>query len=357
LARQIFPFADAAFYIRWLALGREQSGRTMILVVGATGQVGSLVVRQLAAKNQQVRALVRPTSDASDLARPGVELVTGDLRDPPSLEAALSGVATVVATANVVAPSQRGDTHEAVEVRGYTELIKRAESTGVRRFVYASAAVSPLDDQVPQLKAKRVIEKWLGDSTMSCLSIRFPLFTEVWLALVGSSVPLRDEPRATLRRPYPFLRAFRRVSGRTIEDRGLLVLPGSKANRNAFISVHDAARILVGAVDATDITGDIDVGGPEVLSWEDVARIYADVLKRPVRVVSVPAAAFTGLQRALAPVAPAASNIMGLNRAIARLSTDWETSDVARSLGVHDMQTVEQVLRVKAALPETAASS
>jgi uncharacterized protein YbjT (DUF2867 family) len=62
----------------------------MILVTGATGNVGAEVVRALAAADQDVRALTR--SDSSSTLPPGVEAVAGDLNRPESLSAALAGV-------------------------------------------------------------------------------------------------------------------------------------------------------------------------------------------------------------------------------------------------------------------------
>ena len=219
----------------------------MLLVVGATGQLGSLVVRQLRQAGEDVRALVRPGGPpADDLAATGAQLVTGDLRDPGNLD----GVSGVVATANVVAPTRAGDTHAAVEHRGDDELVPRAERAGVRRFVLASVPVTPLDERVPQLAAQHFVERRLEASSLTTLALRMAPFTEVWLALVGSSVPLRGEQRPTLQRPYAFPGTFRRLSGRTVEDHGLLVLPGPATSRHAFFSVHDAARLLVAAATA-----------------------------------------------------------------------------------------------------------
>jgi uncharacterized protein YbjT (DUF2867 family) len=324
----------------------------VILVVGATGQVGGLVVRRLREQGHEVRALVRAAgSAATDVAGTGAQLALGDLRDPASLARAVRGARAIVATANVVAPTQRGDTHDAVERRGYGDLIGQAEQAGVGRFVFSSVPVTPLDDQVPQFAAKRHIENLLAASSMSTLSLRLAPFTEVWLALVGSEVPLRGEAHPTLDRAYPFLRTFRRVSGRTVERQGRFVVPGPATNRNAFISVHDVAELLAAAVDRPSVAGSVDVGGPEVLSWNDAARIYAEVLHRPVQVVSIPARAFEVPQRLLSPVAPAAANIMGLNRAIATMTTDWDTSAVTGRLGLASLRTVRQVLADKAAMP------
>ena len=322
----------------------------MILVVGATGQLGSLVVRRLRADGAPVRAMVRDPATAADLAATGAELAVADLRSPGTLDAALDGVTAVVATANSIAPIRPGDSAAAVDA-GYAELIRRAERAGVSRVVVASVPVTDLDERVPVARSKRHIEQLLAESGMSWLSLRMPPFTEIWLALVGSSVPLRGESRATVARPYGFLRRFRRVTGRSIEDHGVMVLPGPASTRNAFISVHDAARVMVAAVDATWFDGPLDVGGPEVLTWTDVARIFGEVLGRPVRIRTTPVGVFTTAQRVLARVAPSASNVMGLNRLLATSETPWDTTEVARRLGVHPMRTVEQVLREKAALP------
>src|SRR5262245_55008512 len=94
----------------------------VILVVGATGQVGSGVVRGLRKRGAEVTALLRPATDADAVAAMGVRVVRGDLRDPLSLNAACEGVERVVATANTIVPrpGERAD-FDAI-VRGYHEL-------------------------------------------------------------------------------------------------------------------------------------------------------------------------------------------------------------------------------------------
>jgi uncharacterized protein YbjT (DUF2867 family) len=114
------------------------------LVVGATGQLGSLVVRRLRADGQQVRAMVRDPASAGDLAATGAELAVADLGRPGTLDGALEGVDAVVATANAIAPIRRSDSAALVDV-GYAELVRRAERAGVRRFVLASVPETPLD--------------------------------------------------------------------------------------------------------------------------------------------------------------------------------------------------------------------
>jgi uncharacterized protein YbjT (DUF2867 family) len=319
----------------------------MILVVGASGQLGTLVVQKLTKQGRPVRALVRSGRGVDALT--GAELVQGDLREPAGLDVALDGVDAVVATANGVAPSRRGETTAGL-ARGYAGLVDRAAAAGVRRFVLASVPTSALDETVPDLRLKRLVERRLAGSGLSHLSVRFAPFTEVWLALVGSTVPDRGEVNSMLHRPYPFLARFRWATGSSVEDRGRLVLPGPADRRQAFISVHDAADVLVAGIDAP-LAGAVDVGGPEVLSWTEVAAEFERVLGRPVRVVSLPAGAFRAARAALAPVAPSVANIMGLNLFMATADTDWDTTTTTDALGVGPLRTVRQVLAEKAALP------
>jgi uncharacterized protein YbjT (DUF2867 family) len=329
---------------------RTTWGTIVILVVGATGQVGSLVVRLLRAEGRPVRAMVRDPASAADLVATGAELAVADLGRPETLDAALGGVTAVVATANAVAPIRPGDSAAAVDT-GYAELVRRAERSGVARFVLASVPATELDDGVPVARTKRRTERLLAESGMSWMSLRMPPFTEVWLAMVGSELPLRGEERPTLGRAYPTLRRFRRLTGATIDRHGVMVVPGPPSARQAFLSVHDAARALAAGVREDTGSGAVDLGGPESLSWTDVAAIYGRVLGRRVRVVSQPAAAFAVLQRVFTPVAPSLAGVMGLNRLIATSQTDWDTTEAARRLGLGPLRTVEEILLEKAALP------
>jgi uncharacterized protein YbjT (DUF2867 family) len=335
----------------WTENGTDDAGEgTVILVVGATGQLGSLVVRRLRTDGEPVRAMVRDPATAADLAATGAELTVADLSRPDTLDDALDGVTAVVATANAMAPVRRGDSAARVDA-GYAELVRRAERAGVQRFVLASVPETPLDERVPVARTKRRTERLLARSELSWLSLRMPPFTEVWLALVGSELPLRGEERTTLRRAYPTLRRFRRITGRTIDRRGLMLVPGPASARQAFLSVHDAAAGLAAAVQPETGDGPLELGGPEALSWTDVAGIYERVLGRRVRVVSQPAAVYAVLSKAVAPVAPSLAGVLALNRLLATSDSDWDTTGAAQQLGLGPLRTVEEILREKAALP------
>src|SRR3954468_10707887 len=106
----------------------------MVLVVGATGLVGSAVCQKLAERGEKVRALVRATSSPERLAglrASGAELVTGDLKDPGSLAAACRGVAAVISTAPSTLSRQPGDSIESVDGAGQLNLIDAAKAANV----------------------------------------------------------------------------------------------------------------------------------------------------------------------------------------------------------------------------------
>lgn len=326
---------------------------TQVLVVGATGQLGTAVVRQALARGRQVRALVRPSSDHAHLRTPGVELAFGDLRDRASLMRACRGVTDVIATANVVIPRGRAGFDE-VEGRGYADLLAACQAAGVRHVVFMSVPVTPHDDKVPTFRLKRRIEAEVQRSGIPYTIIRGSLFMDDWLALIGSSIPLRGAVAATLRRPFWFSRFFLGAVGRLVEDRGIALVPGAGKVRHAFVALEDVAAFLAGALDRPSVRNAVlEVGGPEVLSWDEAVEIFARVLGRPVRAVHAPAGVFRLQQRLLRPWSAQAANLMGMNWLVATTDTAYETGGLAREFGI-GLTRMEQFLRDKMRLPDEA---
>jgi uncharacterized protein YbjT (DUF2867 family) len=70
----------------------------MILVAGATGVVGGMIVARLADQGKRVRALVRSGNSAESLSAGGVEMAIGDLKDRASLDRACEGVVNLLET-------------------------------------------------------------------------------------------------------------------------------------------------------------------------------------------------------------------------------------------------------------------
>jgi NADH dehydrogenase len=89
----------------------------VILVTGATGFIGSNLVRRLAAEAKPVRALVRNVEKARRVLGPDVETITGDIADPVSLARAAEGADTIIHLVGIIQEA-RGATFEGIHVRG-----------------------------------------------------------------------------------------------------------------------------------------------------------------------------------------------------------------------------------------------
>jgi uncharacterized protein YbjT (DUF2867 family) len=322
-----------------------------VLVVGATGQLGTAVLLQLVASGHSVRAFVRPTSPRSALDGSGAELAFGDLRDVGSLEAACRGIETVVATANVVVPRGPGSFEE-TEEGGYRNLIEACRGAGVRRVVFMSVPVTPLDAGVETFRIKRLIEGEIQRSGIPSTIFRGSLFMDDWFALMGSSIPLRGAEAHTLRRPFWFSRAFLAMVGHLIERHGLALVPGSGRARHAFIALDDVATFLAGAANLSGTESTVhEIGGPEVLSWDDVVGVFAKVLRRPIRALHTPAGFYRVASALLDPFSAAAANLMAMSRLCAVTDTPYATGGLAQLFGI-TLTSAEQFLGRKLALPE-----
>lgn len=110
------------------------------LVTGATGFTGGVLARYLVGVGERVRALVRPASSSRSrgLCDAGVEVVSGDLSDAASLEAACQDVEVVYHIAATYRSAGRAAAYRAVNVDGTRRLLDAAQTAGVGRVVHCS---------------------------------------------------------------------------------------------------------------------------------------------------------------------------------------------------------------------------
>src|SRR3982751_2676291 len=233
----------------------------MVLVVGATGLVGTEVCRRLRAHGEPVRALVRSTSAAGKVERLsafGVELCPGDLKDTDSLRRACKGVDAVISTASSTLSQQAGDSIESVDAEGQLHLVSAAQSAGIERFVFVSfrhpaGFTFPLDD------AKRRVEAALQPMNFTILQASW--FMEVWLSPALGF----DYQNATAR------------------------IYGAGRNPISWVSFSDVAEMCTLALhDPWAHRRTIEFGGPEALSPLAVIATFEKLGAKPFQVEHVP---------------------------------------------------------------------
>src|SRR5438874_9736291 len=162
---------------------------SVILVTGATGNVGSALMHRLVVDNRRpVRALVRdPRRLGADRVR--VQIALGDLSDASSFRHALRGVTTVVHLAAAIRDQERERaTIEEVNGLGTLRLVRAAEQAGVERFIFFSAIGASLHSESRFFRAKALAERAVEDAGMEAVVVLPSIIyapSDPWFTLLG----------------------------------------------------------------------------------------------------------------------------------------------------------------------------
>src|SRR5246127_4174055 len=135
------------------------------LVTGASGFLGSHVARELVSRGEEVRVLMRPSSTNRAVGDLSLEYVTGDLRDPASLERAVAGVQYVFhVAADYRLWSRKSREIYDSNVGGTKNLLAAAKRAGVEKFIYTSTVATIAVDrpQLPNEATDAKLEEMIG---------------------------------------------------------------------------------------------------------------------------------------------------------------------------------------------------
>jgi uncharacterized protein YbjT (DUF2867 family) len=143
-----------------------------VLVIGGTGHLGGKIAREALGAGHDVVALVRPSSDASALARAGATIVRGDVTDAQTLPPALRGVDAVVTSAIGYVARKPGDTLDAVDDQGNRNVADAARAAGVRRLVFISILTADQAAAVPHFHQKFLSEQYFERTGVPFVSLR-----------------------------------------------------------------------------------------------------------------------------------------------------------------------------------------
>jgi uncharacterized protein YbjT (DUF2867 family) len=231
----------------------------VILLTGATGVVGRALLPALLEANHSVRALVRDPRGLG-ARRVEVNLALVDLADPHGLRHAVRGVDTVIHLAAAIRdqPPRRV---EEINGLGTLRLLQAAEAAGVERFVFFSALRATPFQRTRFFRSKALAESAVRDS---------PLSTTIF---APSIIYDRDDP---------WVKIMRRLSL-------LPVLPISGSGQALYqpIWAKDVARCVLASLER-DGDERFELAGPEVLSYEQMARVIATAAGHNRPLVHVP---------------------------------------------------------------------
>ena len=232
-----------------------------VLVTGGTGLVGKALVPRLLAEGFRVRVLVRPKSTAPFPAHPELEIIRGDMLDAPALKAGCMGTDAVIHLA-----AQKNDERdsEQVNVVGAELLGKAAADTHVKHIVHLSTQSVLLPRKGMYATTKLAAEKALDASGVPVTHLR-------------CSVVYGNEPEG--------------IVGSIANFAKLPRIPVIGTGGGHFAPIHrdDLAEAMVQVLRRPELEGKtFDVGGPDVLSFLDMAQKILAVRGTPRKFLYIP---------------------------------------------------------------------
>jgi NADH dehydrogenase len=228
----------------------------------------------------RVRVLTRDRNRAKHLPE-AVEIVEGNVRDPETLTPAMVGVMSVISAIQGL-DDPKSDPM-ATDRDGNRNLITAAKASGADHFVLVSVVKASPDHPMSLGRAKYAAEQFLKASGLAWTIVRGTAYMEFWATLVGQ--PLIDKGRT-------------QVFGRG-------------DNPINFVSVNDVAKAVEMAVVDSGMRGvDLEVGGPENFTMNQVVESFERMTGRKGKVSHVPLTMMRIMSVVIRPVKPAMARIV-----------------------------------------------
>jgi uncharacterized protein YbjT (DUF2867 family) len=247
----------------------------MLLLTGATGLVGSALLRRLIAEERPVRCLVRDPRRLGP-QRVRVQIALGDLADPPSFRNAMRGVSTVVHLAASTRDQPRGSIEELAAIATW-RMVEAAQRAGVKHFVFFSALGASEHHRARLFRAKALAEQAVDEAEMRS-------------TVIAPSLVYAPGDR--------WLTVLERLSL-------LPIMPVSGSGKAVCqpIWVEDVANCVMAALNDGDRTSPSDgpetdgavatnkryeLAGPETLSYDDIIRVALRSQQRERALAHIP---------------------------------------------------------------------
>jgi uncharacterized protein YbjT (DUF2867 family) len=231
--------------------------RLTVLVTGATGFIGSRLVRALIDEGHRVNAMTRSPDDYDGPGEP----VFGDVFDPGTLAEPMEGADVAVYLVHGLGDND----FERKDAEGAKGFGLAAAASGVRQVVYLGGLGKEDDELSPHLRSRREVERLLGSAGVPVTVLR--------AAIVVGAGGISWEMTRQLVRNLP-----------------AMVVPRWADTRTQPIAIDDVVRYLAGVIGVEKTFGQVyEIGGADRLTYVEMLQQAADVINgRRVPIVTVP---------------------------------------------------------------------
>jgi uncharacterized protein YbjT (DUF2867 family) len=262
-------------------MNAPQPSRPLVLVAGATGYLGKHVVESLHRGGWPVRALARKAERLGAVREMCQDVFVGEATRPETLEGLCEGVHTVVSSLGIRAFTGKVTCWD-VDWKGNMAVLEQAKQAGVQRFVFVSVlGGETYRSRVPQVEARERVADALQQTDME------------W----------------TVVRPTGFFNDMSEFFG--MAQKGTAWSFGAGTLRLNPIHGADLADYIVATLDKPEAVGAfLPVGGPEILSMDDLLEIAFKVAGKPMKVRRISPKVLQVLGALSAPFSTNFSNMM-----------------------------------------------
>jgi uncharacterized protein YbjT (DUF2867 family) len=235
----------------------------MILITGASGFVASHLIPQLRKNGYPLRCLVTSEAEGARIKAPGAELAIGNVTNPLSLRTACEGVDTIIHLVAVIR-EPRNATFEGINVVGTRNLVEAAKACGIKRFIHMGALGAS-----PDPKYKYLHSKWLGMEIVRNSGLDFSILMPSVMFGEGAG--------------------FVASLVRSIHLAPLVVpIAGDGKSKLQPIWVEDVASCVMKLVSGEKIGRSIEIGGPQILTYEAMIDEILGALEEKRTKIHVP---------------------------------------------------------------------
>ena len=220
----------------------------MILLTGATGFIGRLVLDALSSKNVQIRCLVRKTVRSDN---PNISYMTGDVLDLDSLVKSTQGVDTVYYFIHMMGEQKEQEKFDILDRKAITNMVKACKINGVKRMIHLTGMSDPHEKLSHHLASRKEVEEIIRSSGIDYTIFR----ASVIIGRGGAAFEILD----TAVRRFPIIPVFNWANTR--------VQP---------IFIGDVIRYLVECLDKKETLNKCyDIGCSQIFTYEELMREYA----------------------------------------------------------------------------------
>ena len=239
-------------------MNSESKGRA--LVFGASGYIGTNLTPELAAAGWEVRAAARHQEVLEARGWSGVELVEADALQPETLDSALTGIDVAFYLVHSMAA---GRDFARLDIEAAENFAAAAARAGVGRIVYLGGLI-PEDPKSQHLASRAATGDTLRQGRVPVTEIRAGM-------IVGPGSAA-----------YEVIRDL-------VNYLPVMITPRWVQSRSTPIALENLIEYLVGVAELPETAGKTyDVGGPEILTYEQLMRQYGELVGRRFALLSLP---------------------------------------------------------------------